>query len=74
MMERNPVSWLVLGLLLAAGLAVPLEAQRPLHTVRGLVKDTEGAPVAGVEIILESPRRMTTTGADDCSSRDADQH
>ena len=64
MMERNPLRWLGLALLLAAGLANPLEAQRPLHTVRGLVKDTEGAPVAGVEIILESPRRTTTTGAD----------
>lgn len=64
MMERNPVRWLGLALLLAFGLAAPITAQRQLHTVRGLVKDTEGAPVAGVEIILESPRRTTTTGAD----------
>ena len=64
MMERNPVRWLGLAVLVAFGLAAPLTAQRPLHSVRGLVKDTEGAPVAGVEIILESPRRTTTTGAD----------
>src|SRR5687768_14001945 len=64
MMERNPVRWLGLGLLLACGLAAPVTAQRQLHTVRGLVKDTEGAAVAGVEIILESPRRTTTTGSD----------
>jgi len=64
MMERNPVRWLGLALLLAFGLAAPITAQRQVHTVRGLVKDTEGTPVAGVEIILESPRRTTTTGAD----------
>ena len=70
-MELNPIRWLGLALLLASGLAAPLEAQRPLHTVRGLVKDTEGAPVAGVEIILESPRRTTTTGADGRFSLDS---
>jgi len=63
-MDRILVPRLCFAVLLATGLATPLEAQRPLHTVRGLVKDTEGAPVAGVEIILESPRRMTTSGAD----------
>jgi hypothetical protein len=63
-MDRILVPRLCFAVLLATGLATPLEAQRPLHTVHGLVKDTEGAPVAGVEIILESPRRMTTSGAD----------
>jgi len=53
-----------LTLLCAAGLAAALDAQSQLHTVRGLVKDSEGTPVGGVEISLESPRRMTTSGAD----------
>src|SRR5688500_17330869 len=64
MMERNPLRWLGLALLLAFGLAAPITAQRQLHTVRGLVKAAEGTPVAGVEIIVESPRRTTTTGPD----------
>jgi hypothetical protein len=63
-MDRNLIRWLDLAVMLGSGLATPLMAQRPLHTVRGLVKDTEGAAVAGVEIILESPRRTTTTGSD----------
>ena len=60
MIHRSLVALVLLG---ASGLA-PVEAQSQLHTVRGLVKDTEGAPVAGVEISLESPRRTTTSGAD----------
>jgi hypothetical protein len=63
-MDRNLIRSLGLAVMLGSGLATPLMAQRQLHTVRGLVKDTEGAAVAGVEIVLESPRRTTTTGSD----------
>jgi carboxypeptidase family protein len=56
-----PKSLVVLALLGAAGLAKPVAAQRELYTVRGYVKDTEGALVPEVEITLESPRRITRT-------------
>ena len=45
----------------AAPLAAPLAAQRELHTVRGVVRDTDGAPVAGAEVTLISPRRVAQT-------------
>jgi len=43
----------------AAGLA----AQRPVHQVRGVVTDTELAPVAGVEVLIAGGSRTTTTDA-----------
>ena len=46
----------------AAGVST-LAAQREVYTVRGFVKDTEGALVSEVEITLESPKRMTRTDA-----------
>jgi carboxypeptidase family protein len=60
-MERNPLMRALLGFVLLLGLAPALHAQRQLHTVRGAVKDTEGAGVANVEILLESPSRSTRT-------------
>jgi hypothetical protein len=62
-MERNPLFRSLLALLLMQGVAPDLEAQRQLHTVRGAVKDTEGAAVQNVEIILETPLRSTRTDA-----------
>jgi hypothetical protein len=49
-------------LFLATGAAVrPAVAQRELYIVRGYVKDTEGAALPGVEVIMESPRRIGRT-------------
>jgi hypothetical protein len=56
-------SLVFLALLSAAGLVQPLAAQRELHTVRGTVRDTEGAVVPDVEITMESPRRVTRSDA-----------
>lgn len=53
----------LLGLILILGIAPRLQAQRQLHTVRGVVKDTEGAAVPDVEILLESPRRGARSDA-----------
>lgn len=55
----------VLPAVIAAGtlLAQPLAAQRPLHVVRGVVTDTERAPVAGVEVLISGGSRTATTDA-----------
>jgi hypothetical protein len=49
------------------GLALPgavgLAAQRPFHQVRGVVTDTELAPVAGVEVLIAGGSRTATTDA-----------
>jgi Carboxypeptidase regulatory-like domain len=52
-----------LGLLGAAGSA-SLTAQRPLHTVRGVVRDTSERPLAGAEVVHADGKRRATTGAD----------
>lgn len=45
------------------GAAAPLAAQRELHTVRGVVTDTDGRPVQGAEVLLDSRKRAATTDA-----------
>lgn len=52
-------SWVVA----IAVLGGPLGAAAQSHSIRGHVRDTEGAPLAGVEVMVESPRRSTTTDA-----------
>jgi hypothetical protein len=46
-----------------APMAQPLAAQRPFYPVRGVVTDTELAPVAGVEVLIAGGSRITTTDA-----------
>ena len=60
-MDRNRLMRFLLGSALLLGAAPALPAQRQLHTVRGAVKDTEGAGVSNVEILLESPGRSART-------------
>jgi hypothetical protein len=54
-----------LPIVIAAGVLVgqPLAAQQPLHLVRGVVKDTDMAPVAGVEVLIAGRSRSATTDA-----------
>lgn len=63
-MERNPLLRSLFMLALLFGLAPGLQAQRQLYTVRGTVKDSEGAPIENVEIRLETPERSTRTDAE----------
>ena len=50
----------VLSLLGTAASGAPAAMpQRELYIVRGYVKDTQGAPVPDVEIIMDSPRRVS---------------
>lgn len=57
---------LVLALLGLVGLAgaAPLRAQQPVHTVRGVVRDTAAVPLAGAEVVQTGGTRRATTGAD----------
>lgn len=47
------------GLLLFLPAALPAQS----HTVRGVVRTTDGVPIPGAEVQLESPRMATTTDA-----------
>lgn len=62
-MNRNPLRRLLVPVSLVLAIAPGLQAQRQLHTVRGVVRDIEGAAVPEVEIILESPKRSARTDA-----------
>ena len=44
-------------------MAQPLEAQRSLYQVHGVVRDVELAPVAGVQVLIAGGSRTTTTDA-----------
>jgi hypothetical protein len=50
-------------LLLAAGSGLPLAAQERADAILGVVRDTALKPLAGIEVLLLSPRRSTTTDA-----------
>lgn len=47
--------------LIAAGIAGPAAAQKPLHTVVGVVLDGDANPLVGVEVLLDSPERRAAT-------------
>lgn len=49
----------VLGLLAATVVVAPAAAQREGYVVRGIIKDTDGKVIPGVEVGMESPRRLT---------------
>jgi hypothetical protein len=51
------------ALLALAAQTSPLAAQERSHELRGVVRDTAGGPLAGVEVLLLSPRRNTVTDA-----------
>jgi hypothetical protein len=53
--------WLssVSAVMLAGVLTTPLAAQRPMQTVRGVVRDTAGAPLPGADILLGSRKAVT---------------
>jgi len=59
---RIAVAQLLALTLLAAGWGTA-SAQAPLHTVRGVVRDTADRGLPGVEVILSAPRRSTVTDA-----------
>jgi hypothetical protein len=48
-----------LAVVSTAMLAGPLSAQRPLQVVRGVVRDTAGAPLAGAEVLLGTRKTAT---------------
>jgi len=57
---RAPLACLLALLALPAG-ARALAAQERTHAIVGVVRDTTGAPLPGIEVLLLSPRRSTTS-------------
>jgi len=47
------------ALVLIGALAAPLTAQRPLQSVRGVVRDTAGAPLPGADVLLGTRKAVT---------------
>ncbi len=63
-MTRTPLALALLGALVAASLALPCSMEAQAGTVRGIVTDTAGRPLANVEVISVNAERSTRSGRD----------